>query len=233
MEFLPSIPVDSYITQFGYWAIFIIIALESAGLPLPGEITLVTAAIIASTTHSLDIGIILGAATAGAVLGDNLGYWIGREFGFRLLLEHGARVGIRERQLKLGQYMFYRHGGKVVFFGRLVAVLRVLAALLAGINRMPWPHFLVCNIGGAVMWALLYGGGAYLLGRQITQITGPAGISALAVGVVVTILTIRYVRHHQRALEDRAEQAFPGPLDWHHHRPHRPPSRPPYPERLP
>ncbi|HLN24621.1 MAG TPA: DedA family protein, partial [Patescibacteria group bacterium] len=144
LGFLPDLPIEQFVTQYGYWAVFLIIGLESAGLPLPGEITLVTAAVIAGTSDSLNISLVLAAAVAGAVLGDNAGYWIGREFGFHLLMRHGAKVGIRERQLKLGQFLFLRHGGKVVFFGRMVAVLRVLAALLAGINRMPWPHFLAC-----------------------------------------------------------------------------------------
>lgn len=220
MLILPDLPIEEYVTQYGYWAVFTIVGLESAGLPLPGEITLVSAALIAATTHHLDIGLVIAAATAGAILGDNLGYWIGREFGFRLLLKHGERVGIRERQLKLGQYLFLRHGGKVVFFGRLVAVLRVLAALLAGVNRMPWPHFLACNVGGGLLWAVLYGGGAYLLGKQITQITGPVGLLGLAAGAIGLVVSIRYIRHHQRGLEEAAEKALPGPLEHphHHHR---------------
>lgn len=219
---LPQLPIESFITQYGYWAVFVIVGLESAGLPLPGEITLVSAALIASTGHSLDIGWIITVASAGAILGDNAGYWIGREFGFRLLLRHGAKIGIRERQLKLGQYLFQRHGGKVVFFGRMVAVLRVLAALLAGINRMAWPHFLVCNIAGGILWAGIYGGGAYLLGQQIIGITGPAGVAGLIIGVAGFIISIRYIRHHQRAFEDKAELAFPGPLEQHlHHGHHR------------
>lgn len=215
---LPSIPVDQFVSQYGYWAVFIIVGLESAGLPLPGEITLVTASVLAGTSGALDIALVIGVATLGAILGDNLGYWIGREFGFPLLLRHGQRLGIGERQLKLGQYLFLRHGGKVVFFGRLVAVLRVLAALLAGINRLPWPHFLACNVGGAVLWACLYGGGAFLLGRQVRKITGPVGLIALAVGVIALLLSIRYIRSHQRALEDAAMRELPGPLEVHHKR---------------
>jgi membrane protein DedA with SNARE-associated domain len=217
LGFLPDFPIEQFVAQYGYWAVFLVIGLESAGLPLPGEITLVTAAVIAGTSGSLDISLVLAAAVAGAVLGDNAGYWIGREFGFRLLMSHGAKVGIRERQLKLGQFLFLRHGGKVVFFGRMVAVLRVLAALLAGINRMPWPHFCACNVAGGVLWAMIFGGGAYLLGQQITQITGPAGVSALMAGVVMTLIGLRYIRHHQRALEEQAELALPGPLEVHHH----------------
>ena len=216
-DFLPRELIQGFIVHYGYWAVFLVVGLESAGLPLPGEITLISAALLAAATHQMDITLILAAASAGAVLGDNLGYWIGREFGFSLLLRHGAKIGIRERQLKLGQYLFMRHGGKVVFFGRMVAVLRVLAALLAGINCMAWPHFLVCNIAGGILWACIYGGGAYLLGQQITSITGPIGLAGLLVGLTGLVVSFRYIAHHQRAFEDKAEQAFPGPLELHHH----------------
>lgn len=216
-DFLPRDLIEGFITSYGYWAVFLIVGLESAGLPLPGEIALISAALLAATTHQMEIGLILAAAAAGAALGDSLGYWIGREFGFTLLLRHGGKIGIRERQLKLGQYLFLRHGGKVVFFGRMVAVLRVLAALLAGINRMAWPHFLVCNVSGGILWALIYGGGAYLLGQQITRITGPVGLMGLVAGLVGLVISFRYIAHHQKMFEDKAEQAFPGPLEIHHH----------------
>ncbi len=209
---ISCLPIEEFVVHYGYWAIFLIVGLESAGLPLPGEITLISAAIIAATTQSLDIGMVIAVAAAGAVIGDNIGYWVGREFGFHLLLRHGGRVGIRERQLKLGQFLFLRHGGKVVFFGRMVAVLRVLAALLAGVNRMPWPHFLACNIGGGILWACLYGGGAYLFGRQVQEVAGPASLLALLAGIIVMLISARYIRGHQRAMEDAAERALPGPL---------------------
>lgn len=213
---LPSVPVDQIVSQYGYWAVFIIVGLESAGLPLPGEITLVTAAIVAGSGGSLDIVLVIAAAWGGAVIGDNIGYWVGREFGFPLLLRYGRRIGLGERQLKLGQYLFLRHGGKVVFFGRMVAVLRVLAALLAGINRLPWRHFLWCNIGGGLLWACVYGGGAYLLGKRVKEITGPVGLIALALGVAILVVATYYIRRHQRALEDAAMEALPGPLEAHH-----------------
>lgn len=212
LSFLPQLPIGDYVGRWGYLAVFVIIALESSGLPLPGELTLVTAAILAATTGQLDIRLVVGAAALGAVLGDNVGYWIGREFGFRLLLAHGAKVGITERQLKLGQYLFLHHGGKVVFLGRMVAVLRVLAALLAGINRMRWPHFLVCNVAGGVLWAGLYGFGAYLLGHKMATLTGPASLGLLAAALAAALLGLRYLRHHQNRLEEQAEREFPGPL---------------------
>jgi len=210
---LSCLPIEEFVGQYGYWAVFLIVGLESAGLPLPGEITLVSAAIVAATTSSLGIGLVIAVAVAGAVLGDNIGYWVGREFGFRLLLRHGWRIGIRERQLKLGQFLFLRHGGKVVFFGRMIALLRVLAALLAGINRMSWPHFFACNVGGGVLWAVLYGGGAYLFGRGVQKVAGPVSFLVLLIGVIAMVVSARFCRGYLRSLEEAAERALPGPLE--------------------
>jgi membrane protein DedA with SNARE-associated domain len=120
------------IATYGYWTVGGIIALESMGLPLPGEATLIAAAVYAATTHHLNIWLVIAAAATGAIVGDNIGYWIGREIGYRLLLRYGHYVYLTEARIKLGQYLFFRHGGKIVFFGRFVAVLRALAAILAG-----------------------------------------------------------------------------------------------------
>ena len=114
--------------------------MESAGIPMPGETVLVTAAILAGE-GTLHIYGVIGAAAAGAIVGDNCGYWVGREFGFPLVYRYGRYVRLDERRLKLGQYLFLKHGGKIVFFGRFVAVLRAFAAFLAGVNRFNWEEF--------------------------------------------------------------------------------------------
>src|SRR5579875_484024 len=128
--------ISHLLSTYGYWAVLIFVAIESTGIPFPGETMLLAAAIYAGTTHHLQIWFVIAAAAAGAILGDNLGFWVGREGGFRLLRRFGRRVGLNERKLKLGMYLFRRHGGKVVFFGRFVAVLRAWAAFLAGTNCM-------------------------------------------------------------------------------------------------
>ena len=125
------------ISAHGYWIVAIVVALESMGLPAPGETALVTAAIFAGTTQRLNIAWIIVAAAIGAIVGDNLGYLIGRRFGYSMLLRYGHLVRVDAKRIKLGQYLFARHGGKVVFFGRFIAVLRAIAAVLAGTNCMP------------------------------------------------------------------------------------------------
>src|SRR5438445_3918072 len=152
------------LTTYGYWAVLIFVAIESTGIPFPGETMLLVAAIYAGTTHRLSILLVIVAAACGAILGDNLGFIIGRTGGYRLLRRYGRYIRLDERKLKLGQYLFMKHGGKVVFFGRFVAVLRAWAAFLAGVNRMPWPDFLFFNAAGGITWATIYGLGAYYLG---------------------------------------------------------------------
>src|SRR5689334_23332722 len=126
-QMLSSETLQSLISSYGYVAVGGIVALESMGLPLPGEATLIAAALYAGATHDLDIGFVIAAAAIGAVVGDNAGYWIGREVGYPLLYRYGRYLGLTESRLKLGQYLFREHGGKIVFFGRFVAVLRALA----------------------------------------------------------------------------------------------------------
>jgi membrane protein DedA with SNARE-associated domain len=196
----------------GYWIVAGIIAMESMGIPAPGETALVSAAIYAGTTHRLNIVLLIVAATIGAIVGDNLGYLIGRRFGYDLLLRHGARVGVDERRLKLGRYLFARHGGKVVFFGRFVAVLRALAAVLAGTTCLAWRRFLFFNAAGAIAWAGFYGTAAYVLGERIVRLQGPMAIAGIATAAVVTLFVMWWLRGHYAALQQEAERAMPGPL---------------------
>ncbi len=208
-----SMFAQHFLATYGYWAVLVFIAIESTGIPFPGESMLILAAIYAGTTHNLSIPWVIIAAAAGAILGDNLGFWVGREGGYRLLRRYGHYIRLDERKLKLGQYLFMKHGGKVVFFGRFVAVLRAWAAFLAGTNRMRWPAFLVFNALGGILWALIYGTGAYFLGHNIHRFTGPFGIATLVLGVLAIIASLIFISRNERRLEDEAEKALPGPLD--------------------
>ena len=201
------------LSTYGYWAVLIFVAIESTGIPFPGETMLLAAAIYAGTTHHLALPIVIAAAAAGAILGDNLGFWVGREGGYRLLRRYGKYIRLDERKLKLGQYLFKKHGAKVVFFGRFVAVLRAWAAFLAGTNRMPWGRFLIFNAAGGILWAILYGIGGYLLGNNVHRLTGPVGITFVVVAVLLIIAGFVYMRRNEKRLEDEAERDMPGPLD--------------------
>ena len=207
MHFLDMAWVHHILASYGYAAIFLIVMLESAGVPLPGETTLVSAAVYAGTHHTLNIGFIIAAAAAGAILGDNIGYWVGREFGNRLVSRWGHLVGLDERKRKLGRYLFARHGGKIVFFGRFVALLRAFAALLAGVNGLPPLQFFIYNAAGGIVWATLFGLGGYLLGEGIHHVTGPIGWAALAMAIVFAVMFWRYYKQHEERLLAEAEIA--------------------------
>jgi membrane protein DedA with SNARE-associated domain len=203
--------LHAYISTYGYLAIFVIVGMESAGIPMPGETALVTAAILAGE-GTLRLYGVIGAAAAGAIIGDNCGYWVGREFGFPLAYRYGRYVNLDEKRLKLGQYLFLKHGGKIVFFGRFVALLRAFAAFLAGVNRFNWEKFFFFNAAGGIVWASIFGAGGYLLGRAFENYARPVGAAALVAAVIGAYLGARFVRYHEQALEEAAEKAFPGPL---------------------
>ena len=208
MQFFDPQQISHLLATYGYWLIVIVVALESAGLPLPGETTLVSAAAYAGVSHNLSIGLVIIAAAFGAIMGDNIGFWIGREAGPPLLARLGRFVGLDERRQKLGQYLFLRHGGKIVFFGRFVALLRAFAALLAGVNRLPPARFFAFNAAGGIVWATLFGLGGYTLGHEFHRIAGPFGAIMFALAVIAGVAGWRFYRHHEERLLNEAERAM-------------------------
>ena len=199
------------IHTYGLWALFTVVMLECMGIPMPGETALVPAALYAGSTHRIGIASVVLVAATAAIIGDNIGYLIGRSIGVRLIARYGKYFRLNELRLKVGQYLFLRHGGKIVFFGRFVAVLRTYSALLAGANRMSWHHFLIMNALGGICWASLFGVGAYLFGEQIELMAGAVTLLFLVAAIGLTIAGILFFRRHEKELEQRAEAAFPGP----------------------
>lgn len=191
------------VAQHGYWVVFLIVMLESAGVPLPGETVLILASVYAGATGELAIALVIACAAAGAIIGDNIGFWVGRTWGLKFLLRYGRFIHLPEQRLRFGQYLFARHGAKIVFFGRFVAFLRVFAALLAGVNRYEWPPFLFFNAAGGVIWAIFFGVGAYVFGESIHLVTGPFGAAALGGAVIGVIIFMYVVRRQERKMEER------------------------------
>ncbi len=215
MSFLQGLPIGDLIAHYGYLAIFVVITLESAGLPLPGETILLTSAIYAGSTGGLNIVLVVAAAAAAAILGDNLGYWVGRRWGMPLLLRYGHLIALDHGRLKLGQYLFREHGGKIVFFGRFTAMLRAYAAVLAGVNKLDARRFFIFNGLGGVAWASIMGFGAYWCGRSIEHIIGPIGLGLLAFVVFGGLALWLFMKRHEERLLVTAEAAIPGPLTTH------------------
>jgi membrane protein DedA with SNARE-associated domain len=200
------------IHHFGAWVVFVLVFLESIGLPLPGEAILVSAAIFAGTSHNLSIALVLVSAVVGAILGSIIGFWIGDRYGYPLLLRYGSYVGLTETRIKIAQYLFRRQGMAVVLIARFLAVLRSVLGFIAGANRMPFARFMIANSAGAVVWALFYGLGAYFLGKGIEEFARPVAITLAVIGVVVVITMIRYLRRKEQELAAAAEREIPGPL---------------------
>ena len=205
--------LDSLLATYGYLAVFLFVGVESIGVPVPGETMLVTAAIYAGTTGRLSIFWVIVASSAGAIVGDNIGYLIGRTGGYRLLRRYGRYIRLDENRLRLGQYLFHRHGPKVVFFGRFFSVLRIFAAFLAGVNRMRWRSFLIFNAAGGIIWSTIYGVAAYLLGQQLLRLSGQVDLVLAIAGVAVIIAVIVFLRRNEARLQREADEAMPGPLE--------------------
>ena len=176
--------IQPLVAQYGLYAVFLIVMLESAGLPLPGETALVLAAIFAGMTGQLDIVHVIVTAAAGAIIGDNIGFMVGRRFGLPLVKRYGAMVGLDDKRLAFGQHMFARHGAKIVFFGRFIAILRIFAALLAGVNHYSWRAFLFYNAAGGIVWASAFGVGGYVFGDAVHRVAGPIGMIGLGFAIV-------------------------------------------------
>lgn len=205
--------IGHLIASYGYLAVFLLVGAESLGIPLPGETALVTAGIYAGNTHRLSPWLIFVVAAAAGITGDNIGYWIGRKGGYPLARRYGSKVRLDERRLKVARYLFDRHGMAVVFFGRFVSVLRTFAAFLAGTSKMPWHKFLPANAAGAILWSAIYTTISYLVGRALQHASGVVNLVLGGVAVLVVIAVVLVIRRRTDRLAERAERAYPGPLE--------------------
>jgi membrane protein DedA with SNARE-associated domain len=214
MNLISHAQIEQLIHAYGLWVVFAAVMAESMGVPIPGETTLVAAGLYAGSTHQINPYLLVGVATAGAVVGDNIGFAIGRTLGLRLLLRYGRYLGLTEAHLKLGRYLFMRHGGKIVFLGRFIALLRTFAALFAGANEMPWLRFSIFNALGGLCWASLFGFGAYAFGEEAAKVAGPFAGFMIAAAVTIGAIGVLYLRRHEQELQERVERMFPGPLQY-------------------
>ncbi len=207
--------IGHLIHVYGLVTVAAIVGLECIGVPLPGETALLAAAVYAGTKHDLNIITVIMTAAGAAIFGRMIGYVLGHEFGYWLLLRYGSYLGMTTSRIKLGQYLFLRHGGKIVFIAQFIPVLRTFAGLFAGANVMPWRDFLVANVIGSLLWAASYGYAAYELGRQFERLEGPLVLILAAITVILFIVGGIFVKRHEAQLIAEAERAMPGPLTWH------------------
>jgi membrane protein DedA with SNARE-associated domain len=199
-----------FISTYGVWLVASFIALETMTLPLPAEAALIVAGIMART-HGIDIRSLIIGGIAAAVIGNIGGFWIGRRFGRTLLQRYGGRVGLTPARIRIGQWLFDRHGASFVFVARFLPFLRNMAAVLAGTNAMA-PHiFYVASSLAAVIWVTGYAIAAYWLGAVFTKFASPAAIVlallAILIMLAVPVLIMRYEKRVLAKIERESRQA--------------------------
>lgn len=190
----------------GYPAVTLFVMIESSGIPFPGETMLLLASFYAAIDHQLSLPIIIICAALGAILGDNIGFYVGRTGGKAFVERYGRYLFLKPQHLERAEKFFAKHGDKTVFFGRFVAILRAWAAFLAGVNQMRWRTFLLYNAAGGILWAIIFGVLGYYAGRifhdNFAQVERLASTFSLIVGgiivVVVLLIVIFYVRRRRR-----------------------------------
>ena len=200
------------IHSYGYLAVFVFVAVESLGVPIPGETAVIAAGAYAGETHKLNPWLLFLVAAVAAIAGNIAGYSIGRKGGFPLALRYGSKIRLDQRKLKVGKYVLDKQGSKVVFFGRFVSVLRTYVAFLAGTLHMQWHKFAVATVASAVAWAGIYTALAYNAAGTIKRLSGTFDLVLGGVALAVVVAALFAVRHQVKRLGDRAEAAYPGPL---------------------
>jgi membrane protein DedA with SNARE-associated domain len=191
------INVSHLVEVAGYPLVFLIVMCESGGIPVPGETALITGGVLASQ-GKLHIEVVIILAATGAIVGDNLGYLIGRKGGRWLLERPGAFQRQRAEVLRVGTPFFQRHGPRAVFFGRFILGLRVWASWLAGATRMPWRSFVLWNALGGITWATAIGMIAYFLGHSAGSAIEAFGIFGL-IAVVLALLAAFFAHRRYRS----------------------------------
>jgi membrane protein DedA with SNARE-associated domain len=159
-----------FVSNYGVWVVAAFIALESIGLPLPAEAALIAAAFFAARTHDIDIWSLIAAGIVAAILGEMVGFWIGRRFGHQVLMRYGTRVGFTEERIRVGQWLFVRYGGRFVFIARFLPFLRNIAAVLAGTNSMAQHSFYFASATAAAAWIIGYGCRSLFFWRGICEL---------------------------------------------------------------
>ena len=203
--------IEEWLRQWGYLAVFVPLVLETAGIPFPGETILLAAA--AGAAHGLLDPLALAAvATAAVIIGDNIGFCIGR-YGGRRLVDRLSHLGHVEAGVAWGERFFARHGGKAVFLARWTAGLRIFGAWIAGMSSMEWRRFLLWNALGGVTWACTITALGYAFGSSVQAVERYLGRGgAIAFAVVVIAAAVLVLRRLHRRQRERADRELAGEL---------------------
>jgi membrane protein DedA with SNARE-associated domain len=179
--------LHSYLAQYGYWAVVIVLLLENAGVPVPGETVLLLASFLAYSERRLSLPYIILAGICAATVGDNLGFLLGSYGGRALLQRYGKTLVIRPTTIARGERLFLRYGVATILFARFIPGVRIIAGPLAGILRMDWRRFALCNFLGAVLWVTVISSAGYLFGKHWDELVRILGRTDLV--ILVGVLT--------------------------------------------
>lgn len=200
-----------FVSVYGVWVVAAFIALESVGIPLPAEAALIAAGLFAAGHPDLNIWFLIAIGIAAAIVGEVVGFWIGRRFGYQLLQRHGRRLGLTEGRLKIGQWLFARYGGRFVFMARFLPFLRNMAAVLAGTNAMAQQSFYAASAAAAVAWILGYGLSSYFLGAALASMASSAAMILGCAAVLMILATPAVILRYEKHLLRRAERELAHP----------------------
>ena len=209
LHYEPSVSLNRVLDLFGrygYFVIFVPVMLETAGLPLPGETILLLSGVAASTGR-IDPWIAIAVGSSAAIIGDNIGYAIGR-FGGRRVVERLAHIGKIQKSLAWGEKFFEQHGGKTVFFARWIFGLRIFGAWIAGMVHMPWGRFFFWNASGGITWCATMIGLGYFFGHSlhvIERVVGVGGVVAVVIAAGAALAFWRRFEHRKMHEHDAPE----------------------------
>ncbi len=204
--------ITHLVYSYGYWVVALLVAAESLGLPVPGETALIAAGAYAGESHHLSPWAVFVIAAAAAIAGNIAGYLIGAWGGFAIASRYGSKIRLDEHKLKVGKYVLDRQGGKVIFLGRFVSILRTYIAFLAGTVHMLWRKFAFATVAGCATWSALYTVLSYAAASTLRRLSLAFDLVLGGLAIVVVVALVVVARQRLAALGDKAEAAYPGPL---------------------
>jgi membrane protein DedA with SNARE-associated domain len=204
---------NSLIDKYGYFAVLLLVGLEATGIPVPGEITLVSAGVYSAETHHLNIFLVVIFASLGGILGVNLGYFIGKKGGFPLVRKIGKVIRLTDDRLKVARYMLEEHGAAILIAGRFISLLRSLLGLICGIVKMRFRKFFFLNAIAVIAWSSLYGFGSYYFDSVLNKLNKVVTYVAIPVVIIAIIAVIVIMKKNEAKFSERANERFPGTID--------------------
>lgn len=197
-----------FISNYGVWVVAAFIALESIGIPLPAEAALIAAAFFAAK-HGIDVWPLITIGILAAIVGEIVGFWLGKRFGPQLLKRYGIRLGLTEERIRIGQWLFVRYGGRFVFIARFLPFLRNMAAVLAGTNSMAQHSFYLASATAAAAWITCYGLAAYSFGEAFANLASPVAISLSVAAALIVLALPALILQYEKRLLVKAEHGLP------------------------